>query len=291
MVDVQRYISRELSHFVGKGKPENDQYQLLVHILKSGWLLHKPFDPKQPRTARLDFSRPISADRTIDYEVICFCDIPSSDLAIHVRKYSKFGLAFKKEFLIDKGACPVFYVANDSPVPVPPDQLFRPGDFIDRINEAAKKGIVHRGLYFDTSVRAILDLLVALDAVCFEDANRYFKGIDVSEFKARFAHLLGLSPTQVAAVENALKGKPEASQTIRRCTDFLLNWIFTFTKCFDAKRSLEDEDNYYTEREWRIGDNVQFSLTDVSRVYFPPNFSVQFRADLPSYAGQVTFIE
>src|ERR1700730_8093442 len=128
MIDVQRYVSSELSHFVGKDKPEQEQYQLLVYILKTGWLLHKPFDPTQPRTARLDFSRPISADKTIDYEVVCFCDIPSSDLAIHVRKYSKFGLAFKKEFLIEKGACPVFYVANEGPIPA--QQLFSPGDFL-----------------------------------------------------------------------------------------------------------------------------------------------------------------
>ncbi len=124
MVDVQRNVSSELSHFVGKDKPEQEQYQLLLDILRTGWLLHKPFDPAQPRTARLDLSRPVSTDKIIDYEVVCFCDIPSTDLAIHVRKYSKFALAFKKEFLIKKGACPVFYVANDSPVPIAPTSYF-----------------------------------------------------------------------------------------------------------------------------------------------------------------------
>jgi hypothetical protein len=291
MVDVQRYVSSELSHFVGKDKPEQEQYHLLLHILKAGWLLHKPFDPTQPRTARLDFSRPISTDKTIDYEVVCFCDIPSSDLAIHVRKYSKFGLAFKKEFLIEKGACPVFYVANDSSVPITPDQLFAPGDFVDRIGEARAKGTVHRGLYFDTSVRAILDLLVALDTFCCDEGDRYFKGVDATEFRGRFVHLLGLSPAQVASVENALKGKTEASQTVRRCTDFLLNWVFTFMKCFDANRSFEDEDNYYMEREWRIGDNVRFTLDDVSRIFFPASYAQRFRGDLPSYVGQITFID
>ena len=291
MPDMQRYVSSELSHFVGKEKPEEDQYQLLLHILNTGWLLHKPFDPTQPRTARLDFSRPISTDKIIDYEVVCFCDIPSSDLAIHVRKYSKFGLAFEKEFLIDKGACPVFYVANDSPVPIAPDQLFAPGDFLDRINKARSKGIVHRGLYFDTSVRAILDLLVALDTFCVNEDNRYFKGIDAAEFANRFAHLLGLSPPQVAAVKQALKDNPAAIRTVRRCTDFLLNWVFTFMKCFDGKQSFEHEDNYYMEREWRIGDNVKFTLHDVSRVFFPRSYALRFRMDLPSYAGQITFVD
>jgi len=288
---VQRYVSSELSHFVGKDKPEQEQYQLLLHILKTGWMLHKPFDPTQPRTASLDLSRPISTDRIIDYEVVCFCDIPSSDLATHIHKYSKFGLAFKKDLLIEKGACPVFYVPNDSPVPIAPDQLFAPGDFVDRIGKARTKGLVDRGLYFDTSVRAILDLLMALDTFCYGEDNRYFKGIDASEFRGRFAHLLGLSSAQVALVESGLKGKHEASQTVRRCTDFLLNWVFTFMKCFDAKRSFEDEDNYYMEREWRVGDNVRFSLDDVSRVFFPASYAQRFRTDLPSYVGQITFID
>ena len=247
--------------------------------------------PRDHELRVLDFSRPISADKIINYEVVCFCDIPVSDLVVHVRKYSKFGLAFKKEFLIDKGACPVFYVANDSPVPIAPDQLFAPRDFLDRIVEARANGIVYRGLYFDTSVRAILDLLVALDTFCSDEGNRYFTGVDVPEFSRRFAHLLGLSPAQIAAVETALIGNPEASRTVRRCTDFLVNWVFTFTKCFDAKRSFEHADNFYMEREWRIGDNVNFALSDVSRVFFPASYALRFRADLPPYAGQITFVD
>jgi hypothetical protein len=70
----------------------------------------------------------------IKYQVVCFCDIPVIDLAIHVRKYSKFGLAFKKAFLIERGACPVFYVANESPVST--KQVFSPDDFSARINAA-----------------------------------------------------------------------------------------------------------------------------------------------------------
>lgn len=94
---AQRYVSTELSHFVGRGQTEEEQYQLLVHkILKTGWLTYAPHDPALPRTASLDFSKPISTDEVINYQVVCFCDIPSSDLSIHVRKYSKFGLAFKR---------------------------------------------------------------------------------------------------------------------------------------------------------------------------------------------------
>src|ERR1019366_7648127 len=41
---------------------------------------------------------------------VCFCDIPLGDLDLHMRKYSRFGIAFRKEFLLKKGATPVMYV-------------------------------------------------------------------------------------------------------------------------------------------------------------------------------------
>jgi len=83
---TQRYVSSELSHFVGRGKPEEEQYQLLLRILKTGWLTYAPHDPTLPRTASLDLSRPISTDEVIKYQVVCFCDIPDTELTIHVRK-------------------------------------------------------------------------------------------------------------------------------------------------------------------------------------------------------------
>jgi hypothetical protein len=262
---------------------------LLLHVLRTGWLTYAPHDPAQARTASLDFSRPISTDGVIKYQVVCFCDIPDTDLAIHVQKYSKFGLAFKKEFLIERGACPVFYVANEAPVST--NRVFSPDDFLARIKAAHERGYVDRALYFDTSVRAILDLLAALDALCCDEGDRYFKGFSASEFKQRFAKLMGLSGFQMSAVEIALKGNAQSLSTLRMCTDFLLNYVFTFMQCFDAKRSFEDEANYYMEREWRIGANVQFALSDVARVFFPSSYAERFRADMPSYVGQITFLD
>ncbi len=264
---MQRYVSSELSHFVGRGRADEEQYQLLLHVLRTGWLTYAPHDPRQSRTASLDFSRPISTDEVIKCQVVCFCDIRDTDLAIHVRKYSKFGLAFKKDFLIERGACPVFYVANESPVST--NRVFSPNDFLARIKAASEKGYVDRALYFDTSVRAILDILAALDGFCCVEEERYFKGFPESEFQQRFAQLMGPSVEQTSAVEAVLKGNCQSLSTVRMCADFLLNYVLIFMKCFDAKRSFEDEANYYMEREWRIGSNVQFVLGDVARVFFP----------------------
>jgi Putative abortive phage resistance protein AbiGi, antitoxin len=47
--------------------------------------------------------------------MVCFCDIPVADLALHARKSSPFGLAFRKSLLLEKGASPVFYVASNGP--------------------------------------------------------------------------------------------------------------------------------------------------------------------------------
>jgi hypothetical protein len=45
MPKVQRYVSTELTHFVGRGKAPEDQYALLVDILRGGWLTHPPHNP------------------------------------------------------------------------------------------------------------------------------------------------------------------------------------------------------------------------------------------------------
>ena len=130
MSHTQRYVSSELTHFVGKGLPENAQYETLVDkILKPGWLTYPPHDVTIGRTLGVDFSKSISSDNTLKYQVVCFCDIPEPDLAIHVKKYSKFGLAFRKYFIVDQGASPVFYVANEAPVS--DNELFNPPE-LDR---------------------------------------------------------------------------------------------------------------------------------------------------------------
>lgn len=137
MTHTQRYVSNELSHFVGRGQTEEVQYDILVNkILKTGWLTYPPHDISRPRSLGLDFSNLISDDKALQYEVVCFCDIPDSDLSIHVKKYSKFGLAFKKEFLIAKGTCPVFYVANEGQVSV--TEVWPPRNFATALIEAAK---------------------------------------------------------------------------------------------------------------------------------------------------------
>jgi abortive phage resistance protein AbiGi (putative antitoxin) len=246
----------------------------------------------RPRSLALDLAQPLSTDQALKYEVVCFCDIPKPDFAIHVRKYSRFGLAFKKKFLIAKGACPVFYVANDTPTSV--KELWPPANFMpEQVQAARKKGMIDRALLFSVSVRQVLDVFAAFDAISNDEDQRFFKGgkLAVDECKSRLRALFDLSDAQVAALEQGLKGNQQAARTIASLRNFLIVEVFSFIKCFEAMRSFEDDENYYMEREWRIGNHVNFKLDDVSRIFLPADYARRLRVDLPEYVGQISFEE
>lgn len=288
---IQRYVSDELCHFAGAGKPEIEQYDILVNkILKTRWLTHGPnHDPSVSRGLSIDLSKPISTGEMLMSQFVCFCDIPIPDLTLHVNKYSKFGLSFKKPFLINKGACPVFYIVNDGQVSA--KNLFAPRDYLDKINEAKKNGFANRDLYMDTSVRSVIDILAAIDMLCCEKDKEYFKDLSESEFKDRICKLFGLKESQISSMEKAIRGNKQFIVTTRMIIDFLLNYVFVYFKCFDSLLDVKDASNYYMEREWRVADNINFTLNDISRVFFPQKFASRFRADLPEYLGQITFLD
>lgn len=290
MRQLQRYVSSELSHFVGRGKPEEEQYYTLVEkILKTGWLTHFPHDPSAPRSSHLDLGKPISTDEAIKSQAVCFCDIPEPDLAIRVSKYSKFGLGFKKEFLVERGACPVFYVAKEGRVNAP--QLFDPPEFSSRIRAAQAARSVDRALYFDTNVRALFEILAAVEALCADEHERFFRGTADRQVNESLGKLLGLTEAQIGSAAGNLKGNEMAGKTVTMCARFLMDDVFSYIKMFDAKYDPEDITNYYMEREWRIAGNLQFELDDVHRIFLPSSYSRKFRADLPTYSAQLSFVD
>ncbi len=119
---LQRYVSDELAHFVGRRHlgHQEAQYDLLLKILTDGQL--HPGGAEE--YAGLEMWSAIGQSHLCDEDmffppVVCFCDIPPDDLGIHMAKYGQFGLAFTKEWLVARGANPVFYVAaGASPVAV-----------------------------------------------------------------------------------------------------------------------------------------------------------------------------
>ena len=106
----QRYVSDELTHFVGRGLPEERQYALLVDVLRSGLLA--PEGQHVEGHLLVDVARPLSSNESYVPEAVCLCDIPLGDLHLHIAKYSPFGVAFPKTFLAERGASPIYYIAG-----------------------------------------------------------------------------------------------------------------------------------------------------------------------------------
>lgn len=124
----QRYVSDELTHFVGRkyleeiadrDEREQKQYDLLAEILGTGtlfglggWIGDPEMRPKGTSWVRWDPD--VGLAEMFSSTVVCFWDIPVGDLGIHMEKYSRFGLAFGRGFLLRAGTNPVFYLAYDS---------------------------------------------------------------------------------------------------------------------------------------------------------------------------------
>lgn len=119
MTTSQRYVSSELTHFVGRRHRINRsrQYQTLAYILGDGLLRSGALqaDSSEIRTRP---SKTLSSNNAIEPSTVCFCDIPEADFGIHMKKYGVFGISFAKSFLIEKGASPIFYIAANSKVAV-----------------------------------------------------------------------------------------------------------------------------------------------------------------------------
>jgi hypothetical protein len=299
--ESQRYISKELTHFIGKGKQLNSQYRLLIRILKEGWLTHPPHNHDMSAGLIIRPSAKISNNEMYSPEVVCFCDIPVEDLTIHTQKYSKFGISFTKDFIIKRGGAPVHYLPLKSQV----RELINIS--VEEMTEFTKPDggehlykIIDKGDYFDEVVRRYNKLFRVLHKLIFESLKasqsadsvwNYPKDSDgfhdlefpqnaLGDFKSH------LNNYKVDPVKDAIWYDQQLSQFER----FLNFHIFSFLKFFDHHLSEDHLENYYFEREWRVIGNIQFTIDDIRRVLIPEIYSKQFRHDYPNYYGQVTFI-
>jgi Putative abortive phage resistance protein AbiGi, antitoxin len=265
----QRYVSEELTHFVGGGlSDEERQYSaLLDKILRTGWLLIDPSYPVSEAqemlasTATTWGTEPTAPSEDMYQPVVCFCDIPVTDLEIHMRKYSRFGLSFLKPFLVEKGANPVLYIANNS-------KSLSIGPF-------DKEQLVGRHALYRAHFWQFIDVMRLL---------RHSNDSSLS--------LAARSPEPPP--EMSEKEWPWQRQLWPKVhsLDMLLNiYVFSHIKFFDEATADEDPANVYMERECRVLGHVNFALSDVRRVFLPEEFAERFRADLPEYTGQLTFFD
>jgi hypothetical protein len=252
MTPGQRYVSNELTHFVGRAlRNDEDRYQLLLTIIRTGFLSHPPHDPGISGNVHVDQQGKFSDNEMFRPEVVCFCDIPFDDLELHAVKYGRFGISFSKEFLVSRGGNPVFYVSTNAQVQPP------------SFGETTDLGLV-----FDQGVEQWNDLLadsMAGMSAAFLNATTIPGSVNTTDL-----HKYG--------------------QMLRELAMFMSFRIFGHVKCFDASKDESDPDNFYMEREWRIVGNLKFLLSDIVRILIPNEYGMRLRTDLSDYAAQVQFL-
>jgi len=110
---AQRYVSKELFHFVDQKKNEHKQYETFKKILSERKLgKGESFG----HSTSMHDTGCLSSNEIYTGDMVCFCDIPIEDLEIHIKKYGSFGISFLKKYLIKKGASPIWYISRNSTV-------------------------------------------------------------------------------------------------------------------------------------------------------------------------------
>jgi hypothetical protein len=100
------YISNCLTHWVGRTAPSDDErYNILVNaIIARRELLFSP--------CLWNFHTRFGGVENHRIPMICFTDIPFSEVTVHCDRYSRFGISLAKNYLANCLASPVGYVLN-----------------------------------------------------------------------------------------------------------------------------------------------------------------------------------
>ena len=102
----------ELFHFVGFAHPNDrsENYKILRKILSERQLKRRWRGDSRLVSLEFNPTESLRRGELMDSNVICFCDIRSGELGIHMRKYGEFGLGFYRGVLIRQNARPVTYI-------------------------------------------------------------------------------------------------------------------------------------------------------------------------------------
>lgn len=263
---AQRFVSRYLTHFVGRkfhvedsddylDSPEREeaQYEVLTTILRRGQLCP---DPKAPGGGGGTYSvsvggmEALTSNAMFSVDAVCFCDIPITDLGVHMDKYSQFGLSFAKPFLIERGVSPVFYLAMNALQRVQTDGA----------HETRREYFNRMGAEY-SRVRAFI----------FSGGTepRSEEDPDLTDLFARRPEL-----RKDVAVRRLCK-------RLAFVTEFFDAHVLGYLKSFDDKLPFDSADNFYMEREWRATRRIDFSPVDLACVILPRRYMRRLRRDLP----------
>lgn len=261
----QNYVSKELTHFLGRNLPtDEDRYQLLVRVLQRGWLTHPPHEERLVLLMELRPGAKLRDHELLNPRVVCFADIPIDQLEIHMKKYSRFGIAFAKDVMVRKRATPVVYVALDAPV-LRKKVEYRVG--MTLMEDAPLEPDTVDLQVMEAVPRAdLFDEMVTEHAMIIKDRHELEQGVEL--------------PTAVVEIFRRSTAMDSA----------VIGTLYNLLKGFDHTLPDDHPNNVYLEREWRVLGNVQFSLDEVSRVILPSAFESRFRAAVPGFAGDLTLV-
>ncbi len=113
MKEIQRYMSSDLTHFIGRSLlTDQEQFELMIKIIRSGIIETRNNNRKGAYITRCAYWQNLNSNEMFIPDMVCFCDIPITECEIHMQKYSNLGISFKKEFLIKQGVRPVLYIPS-----------------------------------------------------------------------------------------------------------------------------------------------------------------------------------
>jgi len=289
---MSSYVSDQLSHFVGAGKSTDEgRLNLLVNIINQGVLLDGKTLQRRRKSAvsffdvatknggverhnyfpqpyfDSDVTLPLDSNEFVQPDTVCFCDIPFEPIEffrIHTGKYNRFGLAFRRIFLLRQGASPVFYIAKSAPTHLQLRGSAGPyADFYRDDSIPSLFGTRTRAEFFNALKERLLEVIDATGNITQEYLDQYQRGTsDPHEYKRRVFRSIDL-PTA------------------------LLPYLFGYTKFFDPELPDDDPENFYMEREWRVLGEVVFSLRDVTCIMLPPEYVSRFKSAVPNYSGPI----
>lgn len=100
---MPEFISKTLTHWTGRDKPDSEAFQIIENIIKTKklFLTYCPNYPNLPD------------NRQIRTMMVCFTDIPLHLSQEHCARFGKFGIGFSKEKMTQYGANPVLYTTKE----------------------------------------------------------------------------------------------------------------------------------------------------------------------------------
>ena len=210
---------------------------------------------------RHDLSSKLSDNALVQFEIVCFCDIPLDELAIHCSKYGHFGLAFSKPFLIAQGASPVMYIPRSGSF----EMILREHHITSGNLESEERKTGDRGALID-------------DVFAFHNQLSYAKYLALQD-----------NFSQATRVEDAVEVSRQLKTTLFYQTA-IEAFIFGHLKFFDPVLAPDHIDNYYMEREWRVAGKVKFQPADIQRMFVSPGLADQARCDFPELTDRITML-